>query len=88
MTLLDKAAQTSRVMSGLLSDTSAYIRTVKEVKKIRDQAYTHLKEAVDEIRGAGQFVFKRDKDHTRVYRSEYLRSKNLKRRREAKGEES
>ncbi len=82
MTLLDKAAQTAEAMSGLLSDTNAYIRTVKEVKKIRDQAYTHLKEAVDEIRSAGQYVFRKDKDRSRGYRSEYLRGKNLKRRRE------
>lgn len=85
-TLLDKAAQTAKAMSGLLADTNAYTRTHKEVKKIRDQAYTHLKEAVDEIRDAGQFVFKNHKDRIRGYRSEYLRSKNLKRRRKTKGE--
>jgi len=82
MTLLDKAAQTTEAMSGLLADTHAYVRTIKEAKKIRDQAYTHLKEAVDSIRSGGQFVFRKDKDHVRGYRSEYLRSKNLKRRRE------
>jgi len=81
-TLLDKAAQTTEAMSGLLADTNAYVRTIKEVKRIRDQAYTHLKEAVDEIRGGGQFVFRKDKDRIRGYRSEYLRRKNLKRRRE------
>ena len=44
-----------------------------ETKKIRDQAYTHLKEAVDEIRETGRYVFRQDKKRVRAYASVYRR---------------
>ena len=33
----------------------------------------HLKEAVDEIRETGRYVFRQDKKHVRVYASKYRR---------------
>jgi hypothetical protein len=36
-------------------------------KKFRDAAYTHLKEAVDEIRAAGRYVFRRNAERLRGY---------------------
>jgi len=45
---------------------------------IRNQAYTYLKEVVDEIRAAGKFVFWKDKEHAKLYASEYIREKNRK----------
>ena len=44
-----------------------------EVKKIRDRAFTHLKEAVDKIRKCGQYVFWRNAARVKGYRSDYLR---------------
>ncbi|MCX6580051.1 MAG: hypothetical protein NT166_07690 [Candidatus Aminicenantes bacterium] len=44
-----------------------------EVKRIRDQAYTYLKEAVDEIRRTGQYVFRRNKERYIGYISMHLR---------------
>ena len=84
MSLLDKAAQTAAAMSALNAETVNYGSTIKDVKKIRDQAYTHLKEAVDEISRCGQFVFRQDEERFRGYRSTHLREKYLERKREAK----
>jgi hypothetical protein len=47
-----------------------------EVKKIRDQAFTHVKEAVDKIRKCGQYVFWRNPARVKGYRSNYLRRLN------------
>jgi hypothetical protein len=41
---------------------------------LRDQAYTHLKEAVDEIRDAGKYVFRQNEKRFRKYASEYRRN--------------
>ncbi len=75
LSLLDKAAQTSREMAVLLDEIDRDKERYKhsETKKNRDQAYTHLKEAVDEIRETGRYVFRQDKKRVRAYASEYRR---------------
>ena len=45
---------------------------------IRDQAYTHLKEAVDEIRASGQYVFWRNEERFQGYISQYHKKFNSK----------
>ena len=55
-----------------------------EVKRIRDQAYTHLKEAVDEIREAGKYVFRQNKKHSLEYTSQYMRLIKSKQKRKPK----
>jgi len=47
-----------------------------EIKKIRDQAYTHLKDAVDYIRVYGRYVFFGNPDRLKGYRSDYRRMLN------------
>ncbi|MBN2672899.1 MAG: hypothetical protein JXX29_14545 [Deltaproteobacteria bacterium] len=47
-----------------------------ETKRIRDQAYTHLKEAVDAIRECGQYVFWKNPDRRKGYASDYNRKRN------------
>ena len=44
-------------------------------KKMRDKAYTYLKEAVDEIRAGGKYVFWKNEKRLKGYRSEYHRRK-------------
>ena len=78
MSLLDKAAETSREMAVLLADINLYKRKRSEAKRIRDQAYTHLKEAVDEIRLTGQYVFRQNKDRFVGYRSKHIRQLTIK----------
>jgi hypothetical protein len=48
-----------------------------EAKKIRDQAFTHLKEAVDLIREYGRYVFWRNDARLKGYRSNHLRKMRL-----------
>jgi hypothetical protein len=62
----------------LINGTVAYRdrQDFSAVKKIRDQAFTHVKEAVDKIRKCGQFVFWRNAARVKGYRSDYLRRIN------------
>ncbi|MFC2145781.1 hypothetical protein ACFLRT_00300 [Acidobacteriota bacterium] len=80
MFFLDKAAQTAREMAVLLAEINKYKQERSEAKKIRDQAYTHLKEAVDEIRFTGQYVFHQNKDRFTGYRSKHIRQLTIKKR--------
>jgi hypothetical protein len=86
LSLLDKAAQTSGEMAVLLDamnrNTERYEHS--EAKKIRDQAYTHLKEAVDEILEAGKHVFRQNKKRSRKYASKYRRKIKRKQKRKPK----
>ena len=50
------------------------------LKKIRDQAYTHLKAAVDKIRSNGKYLFRDNKSRLRGYKSDYMREQKLKQR--------
>ncbi len=87
MSLLDKAAQASSEMTVLLAIANRDRMEPNEAKKIRDQAYSHLKEAVDEIRFYGQYVFRKNKDRLIGYRSNYIhqvKSKQARERRKRK----
>jgi hypothetical protein len=79
ITLLDQAAQKADEMAALLAEATRDRSDYSEVKKIRDQAHTHLKEAVDEICACGQYAFWKDEDRFKGYRSNYLRRIRLKR---------
>jgi hypothetical protein len=72
-TLLDLAEQKSDELATKKAEASFYSEDYLETKKIRHQAYTHLKEAVDYIRKCGKYVFLRNPDRLKGYRSEYIR---------------
>ena len=76
--LLDDLAATS----DLLADKCALARgeraSGRGSKVLRDRAYTHLKDAVDEIRAAGRFLFWTDEVRLAGYRSEYMRKSRAK----------
>ncbi|RXQ88448.1 hypothetical protein EO244_15060 [Ancylomarina salipaludis] len=74
-TLLDKAAADADRMSGLLAAVNGHMYVDDESKVIRDQAYTLLKQVVDEIRNYGRFVFRKNPDHVKSYSSKYNRDK-------------
>jgi hypothetical protein len=80
MSLLDKAVQISKEMAKLLPDVNKERREHSELKKIRDQAYTHLKEAVDKILSKGKYLFGDNKSRLKGYKSDYLRELKLKQR--------
>jgi len=73
LTLLDLAAQKSDELRLLYAEATRDREDFSEFKKIRDQAFTHLKEAVDLIRKCGQYIFWRDPARVKGYRSNYLR---------------
>lgn len=73
---LDKAASLADEMGNLLGATTNERADSSETLKIRNQAYTHLKEAVDELRAYGQFVFWRNEARLKGYASEYSRRAN------------
>jgi len=49
---------------------------VSEAMIIRDKAYTYMKQAVDEIRECGKFVFWRNPDRLKGYMSDHWRKIN------------
>ncbi|MCP4221433.1 MAG: hypothetical protein GY765_42800 [bacterium] len=51
-------------------------KTPSETKPLRDRVFTHLKQAVDEVRVCGRFAFKGNKERLAGYRSTYLRQKS------------
>ena len=85
MTLLDQAATMADSLASLYSDATTGRLEYNEAKKIRDQAYTHLKEAVDGIYACGQYVFWQNEDRLAGYRSNYLRLRRMRSQSSASG---
>jgi len=71
ITLLDTAAECSECMGDLLGATNNERKKGSEIFRIRNKAYTHLKQAVDEIRRCGKFAFWRTPERLEGYNSEY-----------------
>lgn len=79
MSLLDKAAELADEMAPLLGEATSDRAGYSESKMIRDKAFTYLKEAVDEVYDYGQYLFWRNENRKRGYRSNYLRRRRIKR---------
>ena len=75
-TLLDLASRTADNLDSKYAEGSWKSEDYLEAKKIRDQAYTHLKEAVDYIREHGRYVFWNNPARLKGYRSDYRRMLN------------
>ncbi len=89
MTLLDQAAQISSDLTTLWAMATGDRMEYSESKKIRDQAYTHLKEAVDELRDCGQYVFWHNDARLKGYKSLYMqRVKNKSEKKKAEKPET
>jgi hypothetical protein len=78
MDLLDQAAKMSGELSELLNQANGDRWSNDEAKIIRDKAYTYLKQAVDEIRECGKYLFWRDEERLKWYTSEYIRQRRQK----------
>ncbi len=74
--LLDKSALLSDNMGDLLGATNGERKKDSEAMMIRDQAFTFLKLAVDEIRECGKYVFWRNADRLKGYTSDFWKAKN------------
>lgn len=69
--LLDKAAETAGYISELLAKSNKQKMENRTLKIVRDKAYAHMKEAVDEIRRCGQYVFWKNEQRKKGYISKY-----------------
>jgi hypothetical protein len=70
------AADTSDEMANLLALANGDKASQNESKKVRDKAYTYLKEQVDEIREAGKFLFWKNERRYKGYVSKYWSDQN------------
>lgn len=75
--LLPQAAELSDTLAVVLADANGDRSATNDERVLRDQAYTYLKEAVDEVRSYGKFVFRNDAGKLKQYRSKFLRSRYL-----------
>ena len=73
LTLLDLATTKADELDAKYAAASCDSEDYLEVKKIRNQAFTHLKEAVDLIYDYGKYVFWRNPYRLKGYRSEHAR---------------
>jgi hypothetical protein len=76
LTQLDLAATRADELANLLAEANGDKADPNYSKTIRDKAYTHLKELVDEIREAGKYVFRNDKNRLKGYSSSYWKKQN------------
>lgn len=75
-TLLDTAATMSDEMAELLSRATSDRAGDNQARVTRDKAFTLLKQAIDEIRECGQYVFWHDAQRYKGYISQYHRRWN------------
>ncbi|MCP4137514.1 MAG: hypothetical protein GY754_41490 [bacterium] len=76
MAKLEAAAHKSKELPGILGEARAKEVNKARVREIRDRAYTHLKEAVDEIRKTGRHVFKNNEERRKLYANQYRKKVN------------
>ncbi len=73
--LATETDQLSAELANLLAAANGERYAPNEKKIVRNQAYTLLKEEVDELRDFGKFLFWKDQDHAEQYASAYLRKR-------------
>ncbi len=76
LTQLDTAATAADEMADLLATANGDKAEQNASKTIRDKAYTHLKELVDDVREAGKYLFWRNPNRLKGYTSEFWKRKN------------
>jgi hypothetical protein len=76
LTLLDRAAETSANCADVLAIANGSKQKGNEARVLRDQAYTYLKQSVDEFRAAGKYLFWKNEQRLKGYSSDYWRRKN------------
>jgi hypothetical protein len=76
ITRLDEARSMSNSLLNLNGDVKTLFLETRPLIELRNKAYVHLKEAVDEIRCVGQYVFWKDEKRQKAYASSYMRKKN------------
>jgi hypothetical protein len=77
--ILTEAATQADELSGVLARANGETGNDSEAKDVRDKAYTFMKQAIDDIRSTGQYVFWRDADRKKGYVSAYHKKRSKKR---------
>lgn len=78
MALFDTAETTASTMADLLAKSNGARLTDNKLKTTRDKGYAYVKEAVDEIRNCGQYVFWRTEERKKGYVSRFLQLRAVK----------
>ena len=73
---LEAAATASDELANILALANGDKSLQNETKVIRDKAYTHLKELVDEIRNAGKYLFWKNEKRYKGYVSQWWSDAN------------
>ena len=73
---LEQAASLSEQLASLLAKANGARITRYQSKENRDKAYAYLKELVDEIRNAGKYLFRKNKERHKGYTSSFWKNKN------------
>lgn len=73
---LELAATRADELANLLAEANGDKADPNESKVIRDKAYTYMKELVDDIREAGKYVFRNNKNRLKGYSSDYWKKQN------------
>ena len=77
---LDEARVKSLSLSKLRSEVNGTYKEASPLIELKNKAYLHLKEAVDEIRRVGQYVFWRNEPRLKGYSSQYISRLNRERK--------
>lgn len=88
MKLFDMAETTSAAMADLLAKSNGARLANNKLKMTRDKAYAYVKEAVDEIRHHGQYVFWRNEERKKGYVSRFLQRKAAKAKKDNSSDQS
>ncbi|MFH2025804.1 MAG: hypothetical protein ABIK30_08265 [bacterium] len=78
VTTLDTAASLSAELATLYSEVSTVQNEENTERIVRDKAYTYVKQALDEIRNCGQYVFWRSDARLKGYVSQYYKNRRKK----------
>ena len=78
MKLLDNSAQMADELAPLLAIINGDNQDGNDAKIIRDKAFTYLKEAADEVRACGKYVFRKNKERLKGYLENSFKRKKKK----------
>ena len=84
---LDEAETLSEELAVLLAKVNGQRLEDNPTKILRDKAYMHMKEAVDEIRRVGHYVFRNNESRRKGYYSKYVQAKNRRAQKKRKDKE-
>jgi hypothetical protein len=85
MKKLAQAATMADDLSAVLALANGEDGNDDNAKEMRDKAYTYMKQAIDEIRTTGQYVFWRDDNRSKGYISTYQKRLNQRRKTDNSG---